>query len=910
MINVLWAGLLVLLSITARAEEVLSINQFSGLNTDSSPLTLSNGQTPDSRNVITDDNPGLQGRKGFIRFSSSPASGNLWEFPLSNGTRYLITIDNGNLKATTDGEFDILIGTVPTDRTVAGAVLGDKFFFSDTLNGLKYWNGTSVTTSSKTMTFDKLVTFKGRLVGAGKSGSERVLFLSKYLDGTNWTLVTDPGDDDPAQITVSGSLDENIQALYSTFQDKLIYFKKNSFGGLSGSRRSNFALRVYSDSIGVSSVETIRDCDGRLRWLGNNRKIYEFDGANFGVISEDIDNIMSNVSQGDANSRSLSLTTESDFSGGTSSPTNFLTSTATIGSIVLSTGDPSIFTDTSQSDFASGTLVNISTTRVADSIALATYTTSPTDILQNNVTLVTTNSNLIGQSFYISTYSIVNSISVWANATVGTGCFPTLYFKNYHPNGPSYGSILATTSGLSGGANKKTLDTLTGLPSNYAVSPGSYSIVVDSCNSSNYLTYSYDSDSYGQGMMGNSSGWISGNDMRFEVDLSPATVFYDTGTIISRTFDVGHTTNSYIWNWDNLTSGIGGTFPTSTGYVTFYTQSSSDSINWDSPISVSTDMTPTSGVKRYIRYLSTITTTAPISYSPLVSDVTLQTTSKRRPSGVYTSPAVDFGTSISQLGPFVAADQTSGGSITYKYQTSTNSSTSLFLSTGWIPITSGNTSTDSVRRYAAVQSSFTATSGTKTFSLDALTFNFTEGSSIKASAGYIDSRYWLGVAYSSTSNNRVLVYDKLRQWQMYDGYVPEVMGLYNSRLYVGNTNGVFLSESGYSDNGSPIVSYYKTKTYAPSGYDLFTKYNYLYLTTDNSDNTLAPTFEIDGNGTDNSFGSTTMNSGTGIQNLKYPFSAGNVQQGKFINMTYTSTGSSFWRLLNANLYFDRDVVPD
>ncbi len=38
--------------------EVLAINQFSGLNTDDSPLQLAEGQTPDSENVVTDDGPG------------------------------------------------------------------------------------------------------------------------------------------------------------------------------------------------------------------------------------------------------------------------------------------------------------------------------------------------------------------------------------------------------------------------------------------------------------------------------------------------------------------------------------------------------------------------------------------------------------------------------------------------------------------------------------------------------------------------------------------------------------------------------------------------------------------------------------------------------------------------------------
>lgn len=141
------------------AADVLPINEYKGINTDDSPITLQGGQTPESENVVTDDGFGLKGRKGFVRYSTETSSG-LWEFPLSNGTRYLITKSGGTLKATTDGNFSVYIGTVPTDRTVAGSVLGDRFYYSDTLNGLKYWTGSAVVTSSKTMTFDKLVTWK------------------------------------------------------------------------------------------------------------------------------------------------------------------------------------------------------------------------------------------------------------------------------------------------------------------------------------------------------------------------------------------------------------------------------------------------------------------------------------------------------------------------------------------------------------------------------------------------------------------------------------------------------------------------------------------------------------------------------------------------------------------------------
>ena len=148
--------------------ETFNVNKFSGLNTDDSTLTLQNGQTPDSANAVTDNGPGLQGRRGYVRYSTEPAT-SIWEFPLSNGIRYIIVNTGGGfLKADTgDGVFNVMVGTVPTDRIVSGSVLGDRFYYVDTLNGLKYWTGSAVTVASAALTFDNLVTWKGRLAGSG-----------------------------------------------------------------------------------------------------------------------------------------------------------------------------------------------------------------------------------------------------------------------------------------------------------------------------------------------------------------------------------------------------------------------------------------------------------------------------------------------------------------------------------------------------------------------------------------------------------------------------------------------------------------------------------------------------------------------------------------------------------------------
>jgi len=898
-----------LMSAIPLSAEVYSINKFGGLNTDDSPLTLTEGQTPDSENVVTDDGPGIKGRLGEIRYSTESSTG-LWEFPMSNGTRYLITKSSNTLKATTNGTFSVVVSTVPTDRDLGVAVLGDKLFFCDSLNGLKYWDGSSVTTSSKTLTFTMLATYKGRLAGAGRSGYERIVWLSKYLDGTNWTLVTNPSDDDPVQITVSGSLDENIQAIFSSFQDKLIWFKKNSFGFISGSRRSNFVQRTLSDSIGIASVETIQDCDGRLRWLGNNRTIYEFDGASFKIISSDIDALLSTIQQGDASNLSVTQTTQADFDAGAGTGT---TTGNPSGTVSLSTQVFPSLTDTSQSNFDGGTYASVRGDLSAGSLylGLATKTNREACGLLSGTTpnATCTNCAYYWRSFTSTSSYWVDNMSVRLVKPSGVLDTQIIFYSD---NGTKPGTLIGRLVGQvvgSGSAQTVVFSTHSSYGTfhinsgtrywwQFASDQTAYPIGTSpDCASSEYH---YETNSAAIP----SSGFSSDGDYIYQLSGSP---YQASGSFISRAFDVATTTNTYLWSWSTFT--VTTTIPSNTT-LSWETQTASATTGtWDSLVSVTAGNSPTSTVRRFIRYKAALQTTD-TSLSPIIDDVTINGTQLRRATGTFVSDVFDLGTAITSLGVVSMSDTQNAGTIQYQFQTSTNSSIDLFLSTNWVTVTNGGIPTQNVARYAAFRTTFTATNATGTLAISDLTVNFTEGSTIRASSGYVSERYWLGLAISSTSNNRVLVYDKDDEWQRYSGLIPEYMGRYRSRLYIGNTSGIFLTESGYSDNGAAINSYYTTPTVAPSGIDYFAKYKELRLTTDNSDNTLTPTFQIDETGTNNTFGSVAMNQTSGYQNLKFPFSTDDVQQGKFISLKLSSSGSSFWRLLNANLYFDRTEVPD
>jgi hypothetical protein len=1087
--------LLALLSFSGLHAETLSINKFGGLNTDDSPLTL-DGQTPDSQNVVTDDGPGVKGRQGFIVFSTDPASG-MWEFPVSNGTRYIIKAykSAGLLKANTgDGNFTTTISTIPTDRDIVASPLGDKFFFSDTTNGLKYWNTASTTTVDRTLTFDKLVTFKGRLVGAGVSSNPRLLYLSKYLDGTTFTLATNPSDDDPAQITVSGALDENITALYSSFQDKLIWFKAHSFGGIFGSRRSNFTQRTFSDTIGTGTPDSVRDCAGFLRWLGPDRRIWEFDGSTFYKITEDIDNLMVNVAQGDSNSRTNTQTSQADWQAGTQSPSSFLDLTTAIGDQTPAT---STLLDTLQSDFQAGsgspaesadvttssgslsakvstnaitsaaqwgagsydttTFVDTETSSgnlqtvfpdTCDSIrdgssgtknvwnahdlsSGGTVTTSASGgtcaysmSAVRNISVQTTKSFYIGSSgatFYF-TLSAGNSAGGGADTffaisnQVSTG---SANLFNMSVPGPSaqayfYVNFLTTTTAsfeYNIGAYKNAAGSETQLSftpsrsidassaSAHANYPATIMIFIGTNTFVTYLngtrfysanhtfdttagpwyvtwqkgpsssqvnlgfdnftiapqTFTYTSATWDTGLVTGPRSWgiissttsgtgsitfttqASADDVTYDTAVSATTgsvvtslakrylkvkaalnynstsstsaftggalaisdigtIAFETMTFTSRSFDTAMSTPVWGLFYPSTAAVNGG------GTSSFKSQSSADGASWDAAVSLSSGVQPTSTSHRYWRYVLSSTPSVSGGYER-VDSVTLAVKS----TGTFTSQTIDFGTAISAYGPIVINATLNGGTITYQFS---SASTSAGVGGSWTTFTSGATPSGSVNRYAAVRAVYSMTVATQAPTVSDITLSWYEGSTLKTASAYFNSRYWLSVAISSTSNNRILVYDKKKQWQLYSGINADAMALYNSRLYFANTSGIWQAENGYNDNGASIAAYYRTPTFIPNKLDLNSNFNYLYMTTDASDSTLASSYQVNGIATDYSLASVQMNGTTGIQNFKLPFAMSEVQTGKLLSFKWSVTGTSFWRINNGTLYHEPLALPE
>lgn len=887
--NVLFATLL-FVSVPAFSD-VFQINEFSGLNTDANTATLQKGQTPDSQNVVTDLGS-IQGRKGFIRFSTQSAV-DIFQFPLSNGTRYLIKRSGGYLLADTGlGTFSTVVSTIPSDRKTVASVLGDKFYFSNSLDGLKYWNGTSVVVASPTLTFTMLATHKGRLWGAGIGGEERNLRGSKLYDGTSWTPPVNPSDDDAVILQVSGALDENIQAIYASFQDKLIVFKKSSFLGLFGSRRSNFQLRSFSETVGVAAPETIQDCDGVLRWLGNNRKVWEFDGTNYKKISDNVNNFFAQIQQGDATTRSATLTSQSDWDQGSSSPSGTHSTTLLSGSVVPSTTAVSSFIDTSSANFAGGTLVNLSTTAVDGSLILGINTGSKS-VRDNYLGSFTGGlSSGGGQQFTAGSDYFIVSITMEVSKTFSGGDYTV---SLYSDSSNTIGSQLASGTLLDSSVTTSRSNVEVTLNTPIHLTNGTkYWIKFDG---SGYMSWAGALGSYSEYCY--SGGFYIQN---FRANFATNGEDYQTsGSIVSRTYNTGFSTNSWTFSLSTITATM--TLPAGTT-VTFQTQTSPDNVTFSSLAPVAINAVSTSPAAQYIRYKASFSTNYS-SQTPQIDDLTLFIKS----SSVYTTKIISVGSNISSWGPVTIGNETSSDGIQI-FQIGSTTTNSAAAISNWTNILNNAVPTISTNPFVAFRSHFITTHGTNTVILNDLTLAWTEGSTIRSASGYTDQRYWLAVTTNSATNNIVMVYDRNGEWQKYIGINADTMGQYSSSLYFGNSTGIYQTEQGYSDAGADILSYYKTKDFVPSSPDIPSMFNYTYLTTDQSDGTLTTSFCIDGSTVPVTMGSYQMNQQPGLlQNFRVPFSNSDVTQGNFINLKWQISGTDFWRIANCNVYFDKGYVP-
>ncbi len=871
-------------------QEMFSVYKFGGIDTETNPLFMSDSNTPDSENMVTDTGPGGGPREGFSLFSTSTSSAQAWTFSPSNGTKFHIIREAGTLKATNgSGTYSITVGTVSTNSDTAAAQLGDRFYFMNPTDGLKYWDMSTVTTASTTLQGSILVAYKGRLLASGLAGTPRTIYISKFSDGSTWTAASEEKTEADS-VQVGGGLDEKVNGIYSSFNGVAIWFRNSSFGSLDGNRRGGFSIRTFSDVVGSAYPETAEDCDGLFRFLGPRKSVYEWNGSALKRISDPVRTLFGTMAQGDANTRQYLATLKADFDAGTNHQT---TNAIVPGNIQMSTAAD---TDTTTADFSAGT-------------------TSNTSVIGDRVYLSTNNANLLNNSFEDGTGFDADS---WDQVTLsGTSDRIT---TDSHCNFSAYDGTYFLCLGGSGPV-VKLLDTSLAVLATIGTPSGSSSWTNLTMSEPSYAgrwVYIRVENAVSQYFQTSApvlfSGSLSlyhrlGTGGYFGFDLlegGRSTIF--SGTLTSAAFNTGFTSAAWLASGANWT--------TNGNAISAETQSSSDGATWQTAVAWSTGSAPASDFRGQIRYVLTLSTggTTNGTALPYVDDVTL---AAKATFGGWVSEAIALG-DISAFGVFSEDTTLDSASVAYAIYTDTN--TSITISNG-VPVagsyvssatvTDSNVPVISTAAYARLASTYTITAGTQEPATHNVAIQWSQGSLLSVPGAWINQRYWLPMAKNSTSNNRVMVYDRRNEWQLYNGINAVWTTVYNGNLLFGNTSGIFTADTGTTDNGTAITAFYKTKDFPLNGVDKKFYLDWIINTTAEDDDTLSTQYFFNGRGTGTSLGDMVMDAEDGFNVLRLNIPTDDATQlMRTVALKFSVTGSTAWKLLMSNLYFQREPVVE
>ena len=340
-------------------------SDFSGGLVDSMDKTgLEANQSPDLLNIVIDEPTGAFSPRTGLSLCGTMPSGNaaisLYEYARSDGTKRLIAADSANVYATADCvTWTTLKSGLAARAPPSFRIARDKLW---SVNGSTFaftWDGTNVTTlDTRSSTPNPappkcyfLEYWKERVWCARTIDAPSTVFFSDLTDGSGNDL--DPSTGTASWPAINAfKVDENggcaITGLRA-FKNRLYVFK-DTCGIWEIAFNNNFDNAVFKTfaSVGARYNTAITEQDGVLHFAGKDG-FYAFDGQSSVRTSEMIPERFSTLVQPLVNSNSKIWTTDSQFAAGTL--TN-VTSTPIPGSITVSS-QAAILTN---GDFETGSL--------------------------------------------------------------------------------------------------------------------------------------------------------------------------------------------------------------------------------------------------------------------------------------------------------------------------------------------------------------------------------------------------------------------------------------------------------------------------------------------------------------------------------------------------------------------------
>lgn len=791
----------------------LEVYDFSkGVDTFHATASLPDGFTRDSLNGLYDDAAPFTKRAGYtVAWSTkSYQYTGLWTYVDPTNTTWQITRSSDQITARSPAGLVVKVATVTVSNTIGETNAFGFAYFVDQSQGVYYWNGSSMTSVASSPLGSFISQFHQRLWVSGvATPNGNQLYGSKFYDGNTWT--TGVNATDPVQYSIG--LNDNfdtVSALY-VYLDTLYTFKHYATFALTGFDQTNFQITQLTQECGCIDQNTIQTYNGGLKFV-SLRGVENFNGYSCTRISDPVKNKVDPATLSAFSAQSWVQASQSDFQSGASSPTTSLSFTINPGYVV-----PSSFsvTENSSTQWANGTASNVT-------------------VNANSIVLTTNNSGNINDpsfeggsgSSFASNWVVVNNGSAWARATSsphGATC----------TTNPQSGSAFAVL-----GYNN-TSATLTA----YILNAADNAILL----TKTFSTGTDTSCAWVQDTL--SSTGLIGKRIKIQFKVTASINPISTTLTTNESYVLGGDVSFYREQWtngagaaaeiaiDNIQNGsstiTNGSFTSQAfytalpyGYVytaatwavddftpSFVLQQSTSSLGkWS-------DVTTSTGVHvqvndTYLRYLSTFTVTPTGDALSTLSSISLTEIS----SGTYFS-AVKNAPSLNSWGNFTANYTSVGGAHNFFIRSSTSPFYVLNSSPPWTSQTVNAVVAGSTGTYFQVIDSFTITSATDTIALNDFTVSWFEGTRAPPMASTVwDNRYWLSLTTTTAdaANDAVLVLNSRGAWAIYDihagGFTQTRNALYHADSRA--TGNIYQDILGYSDNGSAINSYVRTKDYS------------------------------------------------------------------------------------------------
>ncbi len=836
--------------------------KFCGLDTLHDSSLLEDCDAQSAQNVLTDRGY-LEERQGMTRIINSVLTGfpvkQLYEFVTTSNSRYVIahasqTVYQSNLSGS-----PVSIATVAASQNLECASLSGSLVCDDGSGSMWSWNGTSTSTVGGTApicTF--LATEYGRMFCGAPITDLSQVAVSSYPGFGYWTPSTIVPL--PANSATSFEFNPNdgdsIQCMKTTPWG-LFVGKKNSSYILKGYDNTTFYIQTIDPVIGCSDQRTFQMVNGIATWM-SQKGIYQWEGRGPPIwISEKIDPTFRNIRQLASNSNFWEMQSQQDWQSGSSSlngalsswdstnfPGSIFPSSTTFSDIFTSSiNAASLMSGVSTSspnglslNFSSGTTILSSGQSWSGSIPSCGSASGP------NAVMSCTDFGNWAMAVYTST--VASSYGIW-KSTMESGSYYTsvgesrwLFISDSltlsNVNGYSVDLLGTNNSNFTFTLNRYAAGVKTILATkNFSVSGGyaSCSIVINRDFSGNFIL------TIGPSSSSNlcSSFTLNSNDNSYFTTTYQDVNLYQTITAPSQCgFKACPLGGSRVKNISlpfysyNPTSGLfqsaifdmqfstplAGPFnvffssPAGTGLNFAVRSATSTSGVWTSWTAISTGAISSNLYKEFWQYESSFTTTLS-TVTPSISSITLIAVS----TGVFSSP-VHFLTTFPNFtwkSFNVQDNQQSPGQFFYSIRAATYS----FISTATIPnyttVPNNQTITISTGAYFQWQvSSSSMTSSTQAISLINASItksfvNWQEGSSAKPASSFI-------------SNDSCLVFQRNRDWTLFNGPSISAMSPFNFNIIAGDGSSnskvwYWMQDNIYDDDGATINSAWTSKDF-------------------------------------------------------------------------------------------------